>query len=36
MFKAFADDLGAVAMVLSTSATIFLWTVVSTAYPTLG
>lgn len=36
MFKAFADDLSAVAMVVSTSATISLWSVVSAAYPLYG
>ncbi len=36
MYKAFANDLGAVAMVISTSATVFMWTVVSAAYPALG
>ncbi len=35
-YHAFAKDLGAVAMVYSTSATLFIWSVVATAYPIAG
>jgi hypothetical protein len=36
MYKAFANDISAVAMVYSTSATLFMWSVVSVAYPLAG
>lgn len=36
MMKDFANDYGAVALVITTSATVFLWSAVETTFPFLG